>query len=129
MIRNCKNCAGSLRYDTRIEKLVCGRCGSTFCVEEFDAPEDESNLPFIEVDETFECKIYECQTCGANISVTDTEASTFCIYCGNPSVIFSRIGKLKKPDCIIPFKITKEEAMKAALEFIAQKSPATKIGE
>lgn len=113
MIRTCKNCAGKLAYDIAQKALVCEHCGSTYSVEDYDSdPETEaSELPLIKTEGMVNCKIFSCSACGAEISVTDTEASTFCIYCGNPTIIFSRVGKFKKPDKIIPFKITKEEAL------------------
>lgn len=110
MIRTCKNCAGMLKYDIQLKGLHCDNCGSTFSVSEYDdIPEGEEEL--LEVENMIDCNIYRCSACGAEISVTGTEASTFCIYCGNPTIIFSRVGRLKKPDMICPFKITKEEAL------------------
>lgn len=113
MIRTCKNCAGKLTYDIGKRGLSCVNCGSLFTVEEYesDSEESSSTLPFIKSNDMVNCKIFSCSSCGAEVSVTDNEASTFCIYCGNPTIIFSRVGKFKKPDIIVPFKITKEEAL------------------
>lgn len=114
MIRSCKNCAGMLRYDVARGGLYCSNCGSVFKVEEFDNSNvtEEEFLP----NEDIECSIFQCSTCGAEISVTNTEASTYCIYCGNPTIVFSRIGKMKRPECIVPFRITKEAALEKVRE-------------
>lgn len=61
-------------------------------------------------EEYYEATEYICNQCGASITINDTEASTVCIYCGCPSVVYNRVVKLRKPKMIIPFKITKEEA-------------------
>lgn len=123
MIRTCKNCAGKLKYDIQRKGLFCENCGSVFSVEEYGASENEdfeSDLPFIKKDETMDCNIFECSACGAEISVNGTESSTFCVYCGNPTIIFSRVAKLKKPDMIIPFKVSKDEALQIVKEKVTQ---------
>ncbi len=61
--------------------------------------------------ETMECRIYTCTSCGAELMVNDTEASTFCAYCGQPTIVFSRVSQELTPKYILPFKITKEEAL------------------
>ena len=60
---------------------------------------------------TMECSIYTCTACGAHIAVNDVEVSTFCSYCGQPTVVFDRIASTKKPKYIIPFSVTKEQAV------------------
>lgn len=110
MIKRCKNCAGRVTYDIEKKGLVCDSCGSIFAEDEFKEHEEDQMLDVPE-EAMIHCNIYQCSSCGAEISVTNTEASTVCIYCGNPTIVFSRVSKMKKPDLIIPFKITKEEAM------------------
>lgn len=60
--------------------------------------------------EILEAKVYTCNSCGAEVFINDREVSTFCSFCGNPTLIFSRIEKQRKPKSIIPFKITREQA-------------------
>lgn len=62
---------------------------------------------------TMECKIYTCTSCGAQLVVNDTEAATFCAYCGQPTIVFSRISEELKPESIIPFNINKERAIRS----------------
>lgn len=57
-----------------------------------------------------ECHIYRCGACGAEISINNVEASTFCVYCGSPNVVFSRVAKVKRPQKIIPFSVTWQQA-------------------
>ena len=61
--------------------------------------------------ETMECSIYTCSACGAEIMVNDIEVSTFCSFCGQPTLVFSRMAEAKKPRYILPFSVTKEKAM------------------
>ena len=64
-------------------------------------------------DDYMECAVYTCDYCGGEVIVNGTEASTMCIFCGNPVIVFSRIAKQRRPELIVPFKITKKEALKA----------------
>ncbi|MCQ2049943.1 MAG: hypothetical protein MJZ22_02945 [Candidatus Saccharibacteria bacterium] len=118
MIRSCKNCAGMLKYDVVRGGLYCNNCGSVFGVDEFD--NDSVTEEELIENEDIECSIFQCSACGAEISVTNTEASTYCIYCGNPTIVFSRIGKMKRPECIVPFKIDKETALAKVKETMSR---------
>ena len=60
--------------------------------------------------------ILRCQSCGAELAVSGTEASTFCAFCGQPTVVSDRLEGWLKPDYIIPFTVTKEDAAAAIRE-------------
>ena len=49
-----------------------------------------------------------CSKCG-NIIGFETD---FCPYCGNPTVVPGQFSGQLKPDFIIPFKLSKEDAVK-----------------
>jgi hypothetical protein len=55
--------------------------------------------------------IYTCNQCGGEVIVNNTEVSTYCVYCGNPTVVFNRVAKQKRPEYILPFSISKEQAV------------------
>lgn len=103
MIIKCTNCDGALIYDVHSKKMKCKYCNSLFEIsKEYNAENNEESL---------ECNVFSCTTCGAELSVNGVETSTFCAYCGQPTIIFARVSKMKKPDKIIPFEVTKEEAI------------------
>ena len=123
MITQCRNCAGQLVFDPEKQKLVCGHCGSEFAPEEFSQSEHEyladkqaesmNSVYGTDSEDLMDCYVYICHSCGGEIIINGSEASTRCIYCGNSNVVFSRIAKHKRPQFIIPFKITKDEAERA----------------
>jgi len=103
----CKNCAGTLIFDPEKQKLICKICEQSFDPEDtinpdMDLSADESKLR--------DARIYICNHCGSEIELNGSESSSFCIYCGNPAIVFSRIAKTRRPDRIIPFKVTREQA-------------------
>lgn len=117
----CKNCGYALVFDPTSQKLVCGACGGAFAPEEIEAeamPYRE-DLEAVSAEkaygeksaDTMDCYVYTCSECGGEIIINGTEASTTCVYCGNPNVVFSRISKQKRPELVLPFAITKEKAI------------------
>lgn len=114
-------------FDPTSQKLVCGACGGAFAPEEIEAeamPYRE-DLEAVSAEkaygeksaDTMDCYVYTCSECGGEIIINGTEASTTCVYCGNPNVVFSRISKQKRPELVLPFAITKEKA----IELVHQK--------
>lgn len=130
MIYKCPNCNGALEYDPAEDKMKCAHCGNAYFMWELDEDaveyhenvssqseiEEEKKIDFTkertiyDEPEFIECKVYTCSTCGAELSVSDREVSTYCAYCGQPTIVYNRVDKTQKPKYIIPFKITKDEA-------------------
>lgn len=63
-----------------------------------------------------EMKAYSCPSCGAEIICDKSTGATSCPYCGNPAVVPGQFVGVLRPDFIVPFKISKEEAVKALKE-------------
>ncbi|MBR5039786.1 MAG: hypothetical protein IKX68_01560 [Clostridiales bacterium] len=127
MAKNCPGCGGTMEYDPGFDALVCGSCGNIIDpktlpdADSFYNGEEDSDSPTDIADtlsefeqltgEMFDRQVYKCSQCAGEVLVTGTEISTRCIYCGSTSVVFSRIAKENRPDRIVPFSVTKEEAM------------------
>ena len=101
----CKSCAGRLIFNPSTQKLECAQCGSSY------RPEDVEDFNSRLDSRYYDTRVYTCPQCGAEVITSDTEVSTFCVFCSNPAIVFNRIAKEYKPDGIVPFKITKEEAI------------------
>ncbi|MBR5975413.1 MAG: hypothetical protein IK020_09550 [Clostridiales bacterium] len=129
----CKSCGHPLIYDPGVKKMLCTTCGSTFAAEEVESEakkyrEDETVKTRAEIfgedgepeEEFLENYVYTCSECGGEIVIHGSEASTTCVFCGNPNVVFSRVAKDKRPDYIVPFSVTKEQAVQAIRDKVAQ---------
>ncbi len=120
----CRNCSHALVLNPDSLMLECSFCGSTFIPEEIEAeakkyredlePVKASEVYNSDEEDLMDCYIYSCSECGGEIIINGTEASTSCVYCGNPNVVFNRIARMKKPEFIMPFRITKENAVSIA---------------
>ena len=117
----CKNCGGSLVFDPDKKRMFCKMCGTSFDVSQVDIKDREllENIEAVSADKVYgsndpgfmDCNIYTCSHCGGEIIVNDTEVSTYCIYCGNPAVVLSRVAKQRRPEFILPFSISRETAI------------------
>lgn len=105
----CNSCGADLRYDAKLKKLICDYCGSTFNAADYDYKKASSK----EVNDSIEFRKYVCNQCGGTILTYDDTAVTFCSYCGSSVVIDRKLTKETAPDYVIPFAITKEEAIEA----------------
>ena len=67
-------------------------------------------------EESAHMKAYSCPSCGAELICDESTAATSCPYCGNPTVVPGQFSGQLKPDFIIPFKLSREDAIKALRE-------------
>ena len=65
--------------------------------------------------------VYTCPNCGAEIVTDATTAATYCFYCHNPVVLSGRLSGEYMPDFVLPFKISKEQAIEKFLSFARKK--------
>lgn len=54
--------------------------------------------------------VYSCPSCGAEIITDETTAATFCIYCQNPAVLPKQLTGQFRPDYVIPFTKSSNDA-------------------
>ena len=128
----CPSCTGPLHYDGAAGRLQCDYCGSSFDPAEIEKlyaekeqqaasqPETGSDTGEWQssADEDWgtdadKMRVYSCPSCGAQLICEETTAATSCPYCGNPTVIPEQFSGILKPDYILPFKLSKEDAVSA----------------
>lgn len=121
----CPSCGGGLKF-TPGKGFKCEYCLSVFTQEQLDeayAPEEAAQSadtapeshPVTEggaaVDaQPGEAVVYTCPSCGAQVMTDATTAATSCHYCHNPIVLSGKLSGEYKPDVVIPFVLTKEQA-------------------
>lgn len=133
----CPSCTGPLRFDGNTGKLVCDYCGSQFEVAEIEKlyaakdrkarenfeianskpkNEDDWDVSYLSSDwgaDAEKMKAYDCPSCGAQLICDENTSATSCPYCGNPSIVPGQFAGVLKPDFVIPFKKSKDDAVKA----------------
>lgn len=123
----CPCCGSSLTFGAESQQLDCPSCGNSFPLEGLEQAaqinvknttdadmhwEQAENAGFDNM-ENQHLRAYRCQSCGAEILADDVTAATECVYCGNPSIMPGVLEGAYRPDGLIPFKKTKEEAQEA----------------
>lgn len=139
----CPACTGPLHFVGSSGQLECDYCGSKFDVAEIEALYAEKEQKAAETQKAAEekqersgasaegsgwdtselgtdwgsdaagMKSYSCPSCGAELICDETTAATACPYCGNPSIVPGQFSGSLKPDYILPFKLSKDDAVKA----------------
>lgn len=94
-------------FDAESGELSCHSCGRHENIENY--PEELMTASFTED----EAKEYHCENCGAILITTTDTAATSCSFCGAGVVIADRLSGHLAPAKVIPFTISKEEAMTA----------------
>lgn len=114
---NCPCCGAPLAYGAQSGKLECAACGNGYEMEALEAmqvPGDAGSVYFEMPTQTFasgdEVQAYVCKSCGAELMTQETTTATECPYCGSPTILPDQIAGGVKPEKVIPFVVTKEEA-------------------
>ena len=134
----CPNCSANIEFDIFTQNFTCRFCGSAFSKAQMEEmyPTDEITEEFLKEAEAEnteenarEAELFEqqsslcsCPNCGAEI-ISDNKdtASTYCHYCNSVITLTGRLSGQFKPDKIIPFKKTKEDAIEGFMQWCGKK--------
>lgn len=107
-IFKCPGCASNMRFNEQKQKMECLTCGVEVSVEEYDAKE-------IMLDGGQNCgedtSIYRCPSCGAEMLTENLQVTCSCRWCGTEMAVFGNLENKIRPEKVIPFSISKEEAV------------------
>ncbi len=122
----CPNCSAELIFSPETQQLKCEYCRSSFTAEQIKEIYAETETPNPHEQENaseFEShtNLYTCSSCGAEIMADNETTATFCYYCHNPVILSGKLTGNYKPDKIIGFKITREQAIASFKEWCRKK--------
>jgi len=152
----CPACGAHITFDGASQKMKCPYCDSLFTLDEaaaaakeessggagFEsssgsgAAAEDSESSFSqdcfsgnhwEREDAGDFSVYKCSSCGAELIADATTAATRCPYCDNVVVLSGQVSGELKPDLIIPFKVTREEAVRALGEHFKGKKLLPKV--
>ncbi|MCR5833946.1 MAG: hypothetical protein K6G55_04770 [Selenomonadaceae bacterium] len=132
----CPNCGAPLSFLPGKKTVTCEYCSTEFevsAIEELFRDKQDMAVHAAEAqeakwetenagsewsgDEAAALHAFTCSSCGAELVCDENTMATECVYCGNPTMIPKRFDGMLKPDFVIPFKKTKEDAVAALKEF------------
>lgn len=122
----CPNCGGELHFDPESQQLKCDYCLSLFeesALEKltkqhtYDTPgreiiEDASDEIGHKIPKGG-ANLYTCPSCGAEIVTEPNTSATKCWYCHSPLVFSKQLTDEFRPSKVIPFQISKDQALEA----------------
>lgn len=103
----CENCGSSMVFDSKSGMLSCNSCGRKDNIQQMQDPLRQKT--YFEKD----ALEYHCTSCGAVLMTEETTSATVCTFCGSAVVLGDRLTGKRAPAVVLPFAISKEEAMKA----------------
>lgn len=122
-----------MEFNPVSQKLKCPFCDSEFDVKDYVANHN-SNSQGEMVDTGSEPStgsepmyIYSCGSCGGEILATESLGSLKCPFCSNNVVVKEKFTGTFKPDYIIPFKLTKQQAMDRYKDYVKSKKLVPKV--
>ena len=135
----CPCCGGIIEFDASLQQMKCPYCDTTFDPAALQDMDEALNNPqpdqmewappqaeFNE-EELAGMQVYSCKSCGGEIVTDETTGATHCPFCGNPVVLTGVFSGALKPDYVIPFKITKEQAKQTLKAFAKGKKLVPKF--
>ena len=140
----CPNCGAPLAFSPSDGEVKCAYCDSTFQASVLEKLYADEQAPSGTSDEAVDwgktppgssweageeesLYVYSCPSCGAQIICDENTIATSCVYCGNPTVLEGRLAGTLKPDLIIPFKKTRDDAIAALRAFYKGKRLLPKV--
>lgn len=111
---NCPCCGGPLKFSGESGKLECTNNYEPEALEMMTPEESIDEITFANDAKRFDTgeagmRAYFCKNCGAELMADETAAAE-CPYCGSPTILPDRIEDGVKPEKVIPFVVSKEQA-------------------
>lgn len=132
----CPDCSAPLTFLPGHDKVTCEYCGNEFEIKTIEAlfqsqekraareaaaqqAKWDTRKAGSEWSDAESAALHTCicPSCGAEVVTDHNTMATECCYCGNPTMIPKNFGGMLKPDYIIPFQKTKEDAVAALKAF------------
>ena len=114
-VLRCPACGANIVYSPVTGRWTCSSCGGTFTEDDFKNAANENVAgeaePSVTESSQPELDVFRCQSCGAELVADSNTAATFCAYCGSADIIKERLEGEYRPDYVLPFTISKDEAL------------------
>lgn len=137
----CLNCNAKLEFKADKQLWHCDYCQSEYTLQELeaayadrdnqsDAVDDSTHshdwAPHRHTHEEFQpqgeaveeslIREWHCDNCGAEIIGDQSTVATHCAYCGNTAIMPRQLEGSYRPEMLIPFSITREQAEQALVD-------------
>lgn len=119
----CENCGSTLVFDPHTRKMKCISCGA-----EYPMPDPKPVMPiaYTPLSESSYAtwggvKSVRCENCGATITLKEFETANVCPFCSSPVVTDTDQIPGLKPNGVLPFAVSEEQAHNSFLKWLKRK--------
>ncbi|MFO0831051.1 MAG: hypothetical protein U0637_04310 [Phycisphaerales bacterium] len=110
----CKQCGAKLEFAPGKDSLTCPYCGTLNQIENTGTVQEQDLLGAIDRLEQQQPRdvvpVVKCDSCNAEVQVPATVTSFTCPFCASNIVAKSRECSILRPNAVLPFKMTREQA-------------------
>jgi predicted RNA-binding Zn-ribbon protein involved in translation (DUF1610 family) len=116
----CSACGAELRFAPGQTQLVCDHCGHAQTIPEADAPRRSKAMGELDLARGLrddlpdgvvqEVRSTSCPNCGAVVEFKGADHASQCPFCATPVVIDTGSQRRLKPQAVLPFQLTEEQA-------------------
>jgi DNA-directed RNA polymerase subunit RPC12/RpoP len=112
----CPQCGGHLTLNEQIGRVYCSSCGYSAAKPKGGVAEDLLTMALIErrakpIKWNVGKRVFQCQQCGAEHTLTAEKLSARCRFCDSQNVIVhDLVNSFEQPNGILPFTLTADEA-------------------
>jgi ribosomal protein S27E len=124
----CENCGADLRFAPGETQLKCSHCGHVQAIPAAPAshraralgeiPLGRGLADDIDPGMTVEARSTPCPSCGAVVEFRGAEHATRCPFCDTPVVIGTGTERRIKPQAVMPFRLTEDQARGALVKWL-----------
>ena len=112
----CPNCSSEVRFDITKKRMTCPHCSSDFSVYSFYTnPAEWSGADEEDIG------LFTCENCGGDITAPKKDTTATCPYCDSRLTLAGRLSGKKRPDYILPFEISHDDAVKIFKQHLKEK--------
>ena len=117
----CDNCGADMTFDPSINALKCKYCGATHPVDKKISYRRDYLSEVAHGEVAMDTQVYKCPNCAGDIPLESYDTAVKCPYCGATNVIKLEDLKGLKPDSILPFAISQQDASDSGKKWIKKK--------
>ena len=121
--QKCEMCQGDMVFDASQQVLICQKCGnSNFVTEQASDVEKSFHDLLINAPKwQKEASVFQCQHCGAKSVISKFDIVAACDYCGAENV--NEIQEIPgvRPDTVVLFALSKEDAHAKAQTWLSKR--------
>lgn len=121
-VTKCENCGADMFYDPQSNLLRCPYCESQRRIDKrVPIGKRDYYREAWKGNVAYDGDAYKCPNCGGDIKLPPFATAVTCPFCSATNVIKAEDIKGLKPDTILPFSISKEQASVAGKKWIKKK--------